>query len=354
MDSSESPVHGQQEGGAYNGHFETVCYHPLFLFNDHGDCLAAKLRSGNVSSADDWDELLVPEIERQQAEGQRVAFRADAAFARPEIYEALETRDVQYAIRIPANKNLELAIEDVLFRAPGRPSRKPLVRYKSFNYRADSWTTARRVVARVEHHVGELFPRVGFIVTNLPLPNRAVVRFYNKRGTTEQWIKEGKQAAHWTRLSCHRFRANEVRLQLSVLAYNLGNLWRRLVLPTRIDTWSVTSLQRRLVKTGGRLLRHARYYWLLLAESHWRSEEFKVNYGAMKGLFSYGKDFCERAEYRQEVRSRLAQFDSSLRLAAGRLNAMETDLDHFHILNDSINQLCSAPSSASRADISPK
>jgi hypothetical protein len=268
MDSSESPVHGQQEGGAYNGHFETVCYHPLFLFNDHGDCLAAKLRSGNVSSADDWDELLVPEIDRQQAAGQRVAFRADAAFARPAIYEALEARDVQYAIRIPANKKLELAIEDVLFRSPGRPSHKPLVRYKSFQYQADSWTTPRRVVAKVEHHAGELFPRVGFIVTNLPLPNRAVVRFYNKRGTAEQWIKEGKQAAHWTRLSCHRFRANEVRLQLSVLAYNLGNLWRRLVLPARIDTWALTSLQQRHVKTGGRLVKHARYYWLLLAESH--------------------------------------------------------------------------------------
>jgi hypothetical protein len=89
---------------------------------------------------------------------------------------------------------------------------------KSFHYRADSWTTARRVVAKVEHHVGELFPRVGFIVTNPPLPNRAVVRFYNKRGTAEQWIKEGKQAAHWTRLSSHRFRSNEFRLQLSVLA----------------------------------------------------------------------------------------------------------------------------------------
>ena len=79
MDSSESPVHGQQEGSAYNGHFDTVCYHPLFLFNDDGDCLAAKLRAGNVHSADDWDELLVPEVERQQAQGQRVAFRADAA-----------------------------------------------------------------------------------------------------------------------------------------------------------------------------------------------------------------------------------------------------------------------------------
>jgi len=126
----------------------------------------------------------------------------------------------------------------------------------------------RRIVAKVEHHAGELFPRVGFTVTSLRLPSRAVVRFYNKRGTAEQWIKEGKQAAHWTRFSCHRFRANEVRLQLSVLAYNLGNLWRRLVLPKRIDAWSLTSLQQRLVKTGGRLVKHARYYWLLLAESH--------------------------------------------------------------------------------------
>ena len=80
-------------------------------------------------------------------------------------------------------------------------------------------------------------------------------------------IKEGKQAVKMTRLSCHRFRSNEVRLWLSVMAYNLGNLWRRLVLPRRIDHWSLTSLQQRLVKTGGRLIKHARYYWLMLAES---------------------------------------------------------------------------------------
>ena len=72
-----------------------------------------------------------------------------------------------------------------------------------------------------------------------------------------------------TRPSCHRFRANEVRLWLSCLiAYNLGNLWRRLALPREIGNWSLTSLQQRLVKTGGRLIKHARYYWLLLAESH--------------------------------------------------------------------------------------
>ena len=135
-------------------------------------------------------------------------------------------------------------------------------------YEAGGWKTARRVVAKVEHHEGELLPRVGFIVTNLTLPSRAVVRFYNKRGTAEQWIKEGKQAVKMTRLSCHRFRSNEVRLWLTVIAYNLGNLWRRLGLPQRIGNWSLTSLQQGLVKTGGRLVKHARYYWLLLAEGH--------------------------------------------------------------------------------------
>jgi hypothetical protein len=90
MDSTEVRVHGRQEQSAYNGHFESTCYHPLLLFNREGDCLAAKLRPGNVHSADGWEELLLPEIERQQTLGKEVVFRGDAAFAKPELYEALE------------------------------------------------------------------------------------------------------------------------------------------------------------------------------------------------------------------------------------------------------------------------
>jgi hypothetical protein len=274
MDSTEIPVYGEQEQSAYNGHFESTCYHPLLLFNGEGDCLGAKLRPGNVHSAEDWDEMLLPEIERQQERAKEVVFRADAAFAKPEIYEALEERAVKYAIRLPANDSLLRDIEELLTRPVGRPSHKPVVWYKGFLYQAASWKVARRVVAKVEFHAGELFPRVGFIVTNLAMPSRAVVRFYNKRGTAEQWIKEGKQAVKMTRLSCHRFRSNEVRLALSVLAYNLGNLWRRLALPRSIEKYSLTSLQQRLVKTGGRLLKHARYYWLLLAEGYLNRRRF--------------------------------------------------------------------------------
>ena len=95
------------------------------------------------------EEILLPEIERQQKRGKEVVFRADAAFAKPEIYDALEERGVKYAIRIPANENLERDVAELLPRPVGRPSHKPIMWYKGFLYRAASWTTARRVVARV-------------------------------------------------------------------------------------------------------------------------------------------------------------------------------------------------------------
>ena len=139
MDSTEFPVYGEQEQSAYNGHFESTCYHPMLLSNREGDCLAAKLRPGNVHSAENWEEVLSPEIERKQKLGKEVTFQADAPFAKPEVYEALDTRGVKMA-----------------------------------------------------------------------------------------------------KLSCYRFRSNGVRLWLSPIAYNLCNLWRRMVLPRRVSNWSLT------------------------------------------------------------------------------------------------------------------
>ena len=266
MDSSESPVHGQQEGAAYNGHFECVCYHPLFLFNQFGDCEAATLRPGNVHSADDWQELLEPVVKGYRKKGLRLLFRGDAAFGKPEVYEYLEQETIGYTIRLSANAVLQREIAHLLVRPTEWPSPKPIVSYHDFAYRAQSWNVSRRVVAKMEWHQGELFPRVGFIVTNLSYPAIGIVRFYNGRGTAEQWIKEGKYALNWTWLSCHKFVANKVRLALFVLAYNMGNFMRRLTLPEAMKHWSLTSLQTRLIKTGGRLVRHARRLVFQLAE----------------------------------------------------------------------------------------
>ena len=266
MDSPESPVHGEQEGASYNGHFGSTCYHPLFVFNQFGDCEGAMLRAGNVHSAHRWRDVLDPILSRYGATGVRRYFRADAAFAKPDIYEYLEERRVFYAIRLPSNKVLQYEIAPLLRRPVGRPPKRPVILYDDFWYRAGSWDRARRVVAKVEWHRRELFPRVGFIVTNMTAGPEGVVRFYNGRGTAEQWIKEGKYALNWTRLSCHRFMANRVRLSLFVLAYNLGNSLRRLCLPKAVKHWSLRSVQVKLIKMGGRLVRHSRRLIFQLSE----------------------------------------------------------------------------------------
>ena len=161
---------------------------------------------------------------------------------------------------------LERHIAHLLTRPVGRPPNKPQRFYHSFEYQAQSWDRPRRVVAKVEWHQGELFPRVGFIVTNLGGGAKPVVDFYNRRGTAEQWIKEGKHAVRWTRLSCHSFDANQVRLQLHVLAYNLGNFLRRLALPASVKHWTLTTLREKLIKIGAKMVRHARYVTFQLAE----------------------------------------------------------------------------------------
>jgi hypothetical protein len=125
MDSSESPVHGRQEGSAYNGHFKSVCYHPLFVFNQHGDCEGAALRPGNVHSSDGWRGLLEPIVDRYKDSGRKLYFQGDAAFASPDIYEYLEGKGILYAIRLKSHPRLDKEIEHLSRRSPGRPPAKP-------------------------------------------------------------------------------------------------------------------------------------------------------------------------------------------------------------------------------------
>ena len=270
MDSSASPVHGEQEASAYNGHFGCTCYHPLFCFNQFGDCEGSLLRPGNVHSADRWKELLEPIVARYEKKTVRKYFRGDAAFAKPEIYEYLEEKGFLYAIRLPANQVLQEKIEHLLTRPVGRPPRKPVNQFgvwlADFKYQAASWDRPRRVIAKVEWHCGELFPRVGFILTNRSARAQGVVHFYNGRGRAEQWIKEGKYALNWTRLSCQHFVPNQVRLALFVLAYNLGNFLRRLVLPRRIKHWSLRTLLAKLIKIGAKVVHHSRIVTFQMAE----------------------------------------------------------------------------------------
>ena len=266
MDSSVSPTHGDQEGSAYNGHFGCTCYHPLFLFNQFGDLERRTLRPGNVHSAHGWRDVLEPVVARYRDRKLRRYFRGDAAFASPDIYEYLEAEGYTYVIRLKANAVLHESIAHLLTRPVGRPPNHVRRYYASFSYQAGSWDRKRRVVAKVEWHPGELYPRVGFIVTNLSRPAERVVWFYNQRSKAEQHIKEGKNAIKWTRLSCRKFRDNAVRLQLHALAYNLANFMRTLALPKEVEHWSLTTLREKLVKIGAKVVSHGRYVTFQLAE----------------------------------------------------------------------------------------
>ena len=190
-----------------------------------------------------------PIVVRDKGRKVRLYFRGDAAFPSPEMYEYLEAEGFLYAIRLPKNQILQESIGHLLTQPVGRPPNHVRRYYASFSDQAGSWNRKRRVVAKVEWHPGELVPRVGrdplrgSSVTNLSRPAERVVAFYNQRGKAEQYIKEGKNAIKWTRLSCRKFRDNEVRLQLHALADNLGNFMRTLALPKEVEHWSLTTLR---------------------------------------------------------------------------------------------------------------
>ncbi len=219
-----------------------------------------------MHSADDWLSVLQPVVARYRDCPLKRFFRGDAAFANPDLYNYLEQENFSYAIRLKSNAILQKQIAPLLTRPVGRPSWAPKVFYASFSYQAANWQRARRVVAKVEWQAGELFARVGFIVTNLNGQPRKVVKFYNHRGTAEQWITEGKHAIHWTRLSCHDFEDNAVRLQLFALAYNLGNFMRRLILPPKVKHSMLSTLREKLIKIGAKVVHHAKYITFQMAE----------------------------------------------------------------------------------------
>jgi len=171
------------------------------VFNQLGDLSGCVLTLGNVHSADGWHAVLEPVIARYRGTVSGFYFRGDAAFANPEIYEFIEAGGIGYTIRLPAIAVLQDRIGYLLKRPVGRPPLEvaPLLRQLQPTRRRVGRN--RDVSCQVEWHPGELYPRVGFIVTNLSRPASASLRSTTSAATCEQWIKEGKGAIKWTR--CH-------------------------------------------------------------------------------------------------------------------------------------------------------
>ncbi len=280
VDSTEDPVHGNQEGAAFNGYFEQVCYHPLFCFTDNGDLLGARLRPGNAHSADGVIDLISPLINRYRPWFKQFWLRGDAAFAGPDLYEFCEDRRITYFVRISSNSGLKRLIGPHLKRPVGRPPASGIqVKVIEFQYWAESWDKPRRVVCKIEWHVDELFPRVGFIVTNSNLEAHKVITVYNGRAEIENRIKEGKNTLRWDKTSCHRFAANQARLLVGCLAYNLLHMIRDTAFWGQSVRPSIDSIIRRLLKVGARVVYHARKWYVHVASAFPLTGYYRIIFG---------------------------------------------------------------------------
>ena len=277
LDSTEDPAHGKQEGVAYNGHFAKNCFHPLMCFTSEGDCLGAKLRPGNVHSADGVLEFIKPIVERYRGWFKLFWVRGDAAFANPETYEYCEEERITYFFRLPSNAILMRLLEPYLNRPVGRPPKSGIqVKIVDLHYQAKSWSRPRRVVAKIEWHQGELFPRIGFVVTNSRLPAGKVIKVYNGRGDVENRIKEGKNTLRWDKTSCQRFEANQARLKMGVLAYNLLHMIRRFYVWGEEVKRSIDWLIKRLIKVGARVSYHARRWYVHVASAFPLAQHYRA------------------------------------------------------------------------------
>jgi len=184
VESTEIPVVNSRRTAPHAGTSNPPA--TTLLFNGQGDCLAAKRSPERVHSADGWETMLLPEIELQQKVGKEAVFRADATFANPETCETIGGAGAKPRHPHPAQREHGEGHRGTVDPFGGLPSRMPTILCKSFQYQAASWKTALRVLAKVKFHCSELFPRVGFILTNLKTDSRVVVRLYNKRGAADQ------------------------------------------------------------------------------------------------------------------------------------------------------------------------
>jgi hypothetical protein len=265
LESTGDPAHGKQEEVAYYGHFAKNCFHPRFGFTSDGDCLGAKLRPGKVHSADGVLDFIKPLVERYPACFKLFWFRADAAFANPETMRiarksgSLISSSCQAIPAWSASWHLT-AVARWADRLRAASS-------VDLYYQGHSWRCYRRVVAKIEWHRGELFPRIGFVVTNSRLPAGKGVKVYNGGAEIENRIKEGKNTLRWDKTSCQRVEANQARLKMGILAYHLLHMIRQFYVWGEEVRRSMDWLSKRLIKVGARISYQARRWYVHVASA---------------------------------------------------------------------------------------
>lgn len=276
LDSSGFTAYSNQHGANFNYHYKQKGFHPLFCFDGlTGDCLKAELRAGNVYTSRQVVRFIGPLLKRYEAwvPDALIVLRGDSDFAVPELFKPAETKGHKYVIRLKANARLQSVAQSMADQVtnPNRLHERQ-VHYREFPYKANSWDRARRVVVKMERPAGELFFQFTFIVTNMELQPRNVIRFYCQRGHMENFIKEAKNGFACHKMSSTDFESNAVKLQLAMLAYNFNNWFRRLCLPEKMKSNRMETLRLKLVKIAGKLVRSGRYWtWKLCSSCVYRN-----------------------------------------------------------------------------------
>jgi hypothetical protein len=272
LDSTDDPTHGEQEGSAYHGYFRQHMYHPLLIFDgETGQFITAILRPGNAHAGAGALAILKRVVARLRARWPHVTIelRADAGFAKPEIYAFCEQEGIAYTIGLVTNPRLvHLAaplVADALAQQAAADGAKVRLLAEEA-YQADSWPVPRRVVIKAE--ALEKGPNTRFVVTTRTDDPAALYAWYTDRGESENWIKDLKTACFADRLSCHRFLANQLRLLLHGAAYWLLDTLRRWLVTAGAERLRLETVRLRLIKIGGRVRQLPTRIHLRLASSH--------------------------------------------------------------------------------------
>jgi hypothetical protein len=276
LDSTDDPTHGQQQFALFHGGYDQYMYHPLCWFEGNtGLLLKTRLRPGLDRSAsfvvEDLKQI-VPSL-RQRFRQSKLRLRADAGMATPAVETALEQHDIEYVMGIGTNSVFKQRTAKLKAKAEARYQRMqhPVQVRTSFWHRARRWDHRRRILVKID--VTAMGTNIRFMITNRKGSAKDLVKWYEQRGEAENLIKELKLGMYADRLSCHRFRANAVRLQLHTIATLLMTYFRRSVLPdTVLAQASPDSIRIRLLKVGARVVRTARRIHFHIA-AHWPGQE---------------------------------------------------------------------------------
>ncbi len=275
LDSSGFATYGNQHGSNYNSHYQQTGYHPLFAFDGlTGDCLRAELRAGNVYTSRHVVRFVGPILKKYEiwSPGALIVFRGDSGFAVPELFKLAETKGQLYAIRLKSNARLQAAAQPMADQLLNpKKLHESQVHYGEFQYKAKSWDCSRRVVVKMERLAGELHFQFTYIVTNMTVRPKSALRFYFQRGHMENFIKEAKNGLACDTMSSTDFETNAVKLQITMLAYNFNNWFRRLCLPKAMKANRIETLRCKLIKIAGKLVYSGRYWtWKLCSSTIYR------------------------------------------------------------------------------------